>query len=198
MVRLARLFTALFFIMGSVVMTNAQMVWIPDKAHSSVGFTVQHLVISEVDGSFKTFYGKVVSSKPDFSDLQVDFTVDVTSITTDNEMRDNHLKSEDFFNAGKFPKMTFTSRSIKKVSDNKYELMGDLTIRDVTHLVKFDVLYNGTVKDGYGNTKAGFKATSTINRFDYNLKWNTLTETGGTIVGKDVGIVINLELTPQK
>jgi polyisoprenoid-binding protein YceI len=113
-------------------------------------------------------------------------------------MRDNHLKSEDFFNAGKFPKMTFTSRSIKKVSDNKYELMGDLTIRDVTHLVKFDVLYNGTVKDGYGNTKAGFKATSTINRFDYNLKWNTLTETGGTIVGKDVGIVINLELTPQK
>jgi polyisoprenoid-binding protein YceI len=194
----SRYFAIISLILLPVIMTYAQTTWVPDKAHSSVRFTVAHLVIAEVEGSFRNFYGTATSSKPDFSDLQVDFTVDVTSITTDNEMRDNHLKSDDFFNAGKFPKMTFKSRSIKKVSDNKYELMGDLTIRDVTRFVKFDVLYNGTVKDGYGNTKAGFKATATINRFDYSLKWNTLTETGGTVVGKDVGIVINLELTPQK
>ncbi|HOK98475.1 MAG TPA: YceI family protein, partial [Bacteroidales bacterium] len=114
-------------------------------------------------------------------------------INTDNEMRDNHLKGDDFFNAAKFPKMTFKSKSFKKVSGNKYELVGDLTIRDVTKTVKFDVTYGGTAKDPYGNIKAGFKASAVINRFDYGLKWNALTEAGGAVVGNEVNVSLKLE-----
>lgn len=179
--------------MGSV----AQTTWTVDNVHSNVKFTVSHLVISEVEGSFKVYSG-TVESKADFSDAAIEFTVDVNSITTDNEMRDKHLKSDDFFNAEKFPKMTFTSTAWKKLDDRNYRLEGNLTIRDVTKPVVFNVVYGGTMKDPYGNVKAGFKATATINRFDYGLKWNVLTEAGGATVGKDVAITLNLELTQKK
>ena len=177
---------------------KAQTKWNVDNVHSSVKFSVSHLVISEVEGSFKTFTGTIVSSKPDFTDAQIDFSVDIASINTDNEMRDKHLKSDDFFNAEKFPKMTFKSISMKKIAGQKYELTGNLTIRDVTKKVKFDVNYGGTAKDPYGNTKSGFKATTVINRLEYGLKWNTLTEAGGAMVGSDVTIVINAEFAQQK
>jgi len=185
----------IIFLSGSV---NAQGKWNIDKAHSNVAFTVTHLVISEVEGNFKSFTGTMQFSKPDFSDATIDFSVDVASINTDNDSRDNHLKSDDFFNAEKYPKMTFKSVLFRKLSDKKYELTGDLTIRDVTKRVKFDVTYGGTVKDGYGNTKAGFKASATINRFDYNLKWNSVTEAGGVVVGPDVNILLNLQFGLQK
>jgi len=176
----------------------AQTKWNVDAVHSNVKFTVTHLVISEVEGAFKVFSGTINSSTPDFNGASIEFTVDVNSINTDNEMRDKHLKSDDFFNAEKFPKMTFKSTSFKKVSGNKYLLLGTLTIRDITKPVRVDVTYGGTAKDGYGNTKAGFKATTKINRFDYNLKWNTLTEAGGAVVGSDVNIVVNLEFAQAK
>lgn len=176
----------------------SQNKWVIDKAHSNVKFTVTHLVISEVDGHFRTFDGSMTASKPDFTDAVIDFSVDVASISTDNDMRDKHLRSDDFFNAEKFPKMIFKSASFKKVGDKKYELLGDLTIRDVTKKVKFDVTYGGTVKDGYGNTKAGFKATAMINRFDYNLKWNSVTETGGVVVGPDIEVRLNVQFGLQK
>jgi len=171
--------------------------WIVDNTHSNVKFSVSHLVISDVDGAFKSFNGTMKSSKPDFSDAQIDFTVDINSINTDNESRDNHLKSDDFFSAEKFPQMTFKGTSFKKVSGNKYALEGDLTIRDVTRKSKFDVSYGGTVKDPWGNIKAGFKVKGVINRFDYNLKWNSLTELGGAVIGKEVEIVLNLEFGQQ-
>ena len=177
---------------------NAQTKWSLDNAHTGVKFTVTHLVISEVEGSFKSFSGSMTASKPDFTDAQIDFSVDIASINTDNEMRDKHLKSDDFFNAEKFPKMTFKSISMKKINDKKYELTGNLTIRDVTKKVKFDVNYGGTAKDPYGNIKSGFKATTVINRLEYGLKWNTLTEAGGAMVGSDVTIVINAEFAQQK
>ncbi len=183
---------------AAVFSAKAQDSWTVDKTHSSVNFSVTHLVISEVDGQFKSFEGKVVAKSPDFVGANISFTVDVNSISTDNDMRDNHLKSDDFFNAAKYPKMTFKSTSFTKVSGNKYALTGDLTIRDVTKRVTFDVTYGGTVKDGYGNTKAGFKATTVINRFDYGLKWNALTEAGGATVGQDVTITINVELAKDK
>lgn len=175
---------------------NAQTTWKSENSHTNVRFSVPHLVISETEGTFKKFEGTVVSKNDDFTDASVDFSIDVASINTDNEMRDNHLKSDDFFNAEKFPKITFKGASLKKVSGNKYILEGDLTIRDVTKRVKLDVVYNGTVKDPYGNTKAGFKITGQLNRFDYNLKWNTVTE-AGAVVGKDVTLVVNLELVKQ-
>ena len=176
----------------------AQTKWNVDAVHSNVKFTVTHLVISEVEGAFKVFSGTINSSTPDFNGASIEFTVDVNSINTDNEMRDKHLKSDDFFNAEKFPKMTFKSTSFKKVSGNKYLLLGTLTIRDITKPVRVDVTYGGTAKDGNGNTKAGFKATTKINRFNYNLKWNTLTEAGGAVVGSDVNIVVNLEFAQAK
>lgn len=177
---------------------SAQTKWTLDPVHSNVRFTVPHLVISEVEGSFQKFDGSVTNAQSDFAGAAVNFTVDVTSIDTDNEKRDGHLKSDDFFNAEKYPQMKFQSTSFKKLSGNKYELLGNLTIRDVTKPVKFAVVYGGTAKDGYGNTKAGFKATTTINRFDYGLKWNALTEAGGATVGQDVTIDLKLQFAQAK
>lgn len=166
--------------------------WVLDKAHSNVRFSVAHLVVSDVDGSFKSFDGSLTSAKPDFTDAAISFTADVSSINTDNENRDKHLQSDDFFNAAKFPQIKFTGKSMQLVSGNKYKLTGDLTIRDVTKTVVFDVTYGGTVT-AMGGTHAGFKAKGTINRFDYNLKWSAATEAGGLVVGKDVEITLNID-----
>jgi polyisoprenoid-binding protein YceI len=166
--------------------------WVADKPHTNVKFSVSHLVISDVDGNFKSFDGTLESSKPDFSDAKITFTADVSSINTDNEMRDNHLKSDDFFNAAKFPQIKFISTSFTPLGDNKYKLVGNLTIRDVTKSVTFDVKYGGTVV-AMGGTHVGFKATTTIDRFDYNLKWSKTTEAGGLVAGKDVEITINAD-----
>ena len=188
----------LFTLACAQVALFGQTKWNVDNVHSSVRFTVSHLVISEVEGAFKVYSGTISASKPDFVDAAIDFTVDVNSISTDNDMRDNHLKSPDFFDAAKFPKMTFKSTSFKKVSGNKYELLGNLTIRDVTKPVKFDVTYGGTAKDAYGNIKAGFKAISSINRSEYGLKWSALTEAGGAVVGEAVAIELRLEFAQAK
>jgi polyisoprenoid-binding protein YceI len=167
--------------------------WTLDKGHSNVKFTITHMVVSEMDGSFRIFDGSLEHSKPDFSDAKVNFTIDVASINTDNERRDGHLKSDEFFNAEKYPKMTFQSTSMKSLGNNKYELTGNLTIRDVTKPATFQVTHGGVLTTAQG-AKAGFKATTTINRFDYNLKWDRATETGGLVVGKEVTITVNVEL----
>ena len=172
--------------------------WNNDATHSSIKFTVKHLTVSEVEGRFKTFSGAIESPSKDFNNATVNFTADVTSITTDDETRDKHLKSDDFFSAEKYPKMTFKSTSFKKVKGDIYALEGDLTIRDVTKKVKFAVLYGGIIVDPWGNTKAGFKATGKISRKEYGLKWNTLTEAGGAVVGDDVNILLNMEFVKQK
>lgn len=186
-------FTAVLLLFGFISL-SAQTKWAIDKTHSGVQFSVSHLVISEVSGQFKSFDGSIEAAKDDFSDAKIDFSIDVASINTDNEKRDEHLKSDDFFNAEKFPKMTFKGKSFKKVSGKNYKLVGDFTIRDVTKEITLDVVYNGTVKDPWGNTKAGFKIKGEVNRFDYNLKWNALMETGGAVVGSTVYITVNLEL----
>lgn len=167
--------------------------WTIDKAHSNVKFNVTHLVVSEVDGSFKVFDGSMVHTKPDYSDAKINFSVDVNSINTDNDMRDKHLKSDDFFNAEKYPAMSFESSSFTPLGGNKYKLSGNLTIRDVTKPVVFDVTYGGTVT-AMGKTKIGFKAKTTIDRFDYNLKWNKATEAGGLVVSKEVDLLVNVEM----
>lgn len=178
-------------------MAFAQTNWKLDNSHSNVKFAVEHLAVSETEGNFKSFDGTLVSKNADFTDADITFTVDVKSINTDNEMRDKHLQGDDFFNAEKYPQMKFKSSSFKKVSGNKYILEGDLTIRDVTKKVKFDVVYRGTQKDPYGNTKAGFKATGSIKRMEYGLKWNVMTE-AISVVADDVNIVVNLEYAQAK
>ncbi len=178
-------------------MAFAQTNWKLDNSHSNVKFAVEHLAVSETEGNFKSFDGTLVSKNADFTDADITFTVDVKSINTDNEMRDKHLQGDDFFNAEKYPQMKFKSSSFKKVSGNKYILEGDLTIRDVTKKVKFDVVYRGTQKDPYGNTKAGFKATGSIKRMEYGLKWNVMTE-AISVVADEVNIVVNLEYAQAK
>lgn len=174
--------------------TEAQT-WAIDNSHSQVMFTVSHLVISEVTGNFKTFNGSVTSKSSDFTDAAIAFNIDVKSINTESEMRDTHLKGDDFFNAEKYPTIAFAGKGLKKVSGNNYQLAGNLTIRDVTKPIVLDVVYSGTVKDPYGNTKAGFKIKGKVNRKDYNLKWNAMTEAGGAVVGDQVEFVSNLQLT---
>ncbi|MHA4893815.1 YceI family protein [Pedobacter sp. PWIIR3] len=173
----------------------AQTKWTVDPAHSFVSFSVKHLGISFVSGSFKKFDGTLAAAKPDLTDAKISFTVDVNSISTDVEQRDKHLKSNDFFNAETYPKMTFESTSLKKLSGDNYELSGKLTIRDVTKDVKFAVVYGG-IKDAMGATKAGFSATTTINRFDYNVNYDLAA--AGANVGKDVKITLNLEFAKAK
>jgi polyisoprenoid-binding protein YceI len=175
----------------------SQTNWKLDNSHSNVKFAVEHLAVSETEGNFKSFDGTLVSKNADFTDADITFSVDVKSIDTDNEMRDKHLQGDDFFNTEKYPQMKFKSSSFKKVSGNKYILEGDLTIRDVTKKVKFDVVYRGTQKDPYGNTKAGFKATGSIKRMEYGLKWNVMTE-AISVVADEVNIVVNLEYAQAK
>ena len=171
--------------------------WTLDKSHSNVKFSVTHMVVAETEGAFKIFDGTVEHSKADWSDAKINFSVDINSINTDNENRDKHLKSDDFFNAEKFPKATFVGKTFKPLGNNRYELVGDLTIRDVTKPVKFDVKFGGIAASTRGD-KAGFKATTTINRFDYNLKWDRATEAGGLVVGKDVELTVLVELNKAK
>lgn len=187
-----QLFALAMIMMAATTGLVAQTKWTVDKVHSNVKFTVSHMVVSEVEGSFKMFDGSLVASKADLSDAVVNFTVDVASINTDNGMRDDHLKGDDFFNVEKFPKMTFVSKSMKPLGGNKYQLTGDLTIRDVTKPVTFDVTYGGQINTGKG-VKAGFKAKTTIDRLAFGQKFNPAIE-AGPVVGKDVEITILAEL----
>ena len=194
-------FNKVITLAASILITSivyGQSTWLVDNAHTTVKFTVVHMKISEVDGNFKLYSGTIISSKPDFSDAQIDFSVNVASVNTDNDMRDNHLRSNEFFDAEKYPKMTFKSISFKKRPDGKYDLVGNLTIRDVTKSVTFLVSYGGTALDQYGNTMAGFKSSTTINRQDFNLKWTGRTKAGELIVSDDIQIELKLEFSLQK
>jgi polyisoprenoid-binding protein YceI len=187
-------FVVVFLVMIAVTaLATAQSEWKVDKVHSSVTFSVRHMLIAEVSGNFKDFSIVLKSDKEDFTDAVVEGIIQVESINTENEYRDKHLKSDDFFNAEKFPEIKFKSTNFEKLSDNKYKITGDFKLRDVTKEVTFDAVLNGTLKTDKGYLSA-WKATTTINRFDYNLKWNKTVETGGLIVGKDVTITLNLEL----
>lgn len=169
--------------------TFAQTSWKADRMHSFVTFSIKHMGISFVDGNFTSFSGTLVADKEDLSDAKINFNVEVTSVNTTVEMRDKHLRSTDFFDVEKYPNMKFESTSFKKISGNNYELSGKLTIKDVTKDVKFAVVYGGTAKDQKGTVKAGFGATATINRLDYNINYDP---TGG-LLAKNVEIKLNLE-----
>lgn len=172
--------------------------WTVDPVHSFVKFSVSHMTISSVDGLFKTFSGTMTSPAKDFNNAKINFTIDVNSISTDNDMRDKHLKSDDFFNAEKYPNITFVSTSFKKYKANTYMLQGNLTIRNITKKVTIPVVYGGTIKDPYGLMRAGFKGAGKISRKEYGLLYNKLTEAGGAIVGDEVTFTVNVEVTQQK
>lgn len=168
-----------------------------DAAHSEIGFKVKHLVISTVSGNFSKFDATMVAEKNDFTDASISFEADVDSVSTKSEQRDGHLKSDDFFNAEKYPKLTFKSTSIDKKDDNEYILHGDLTIRDVTKNIALKVEHGGSVLDPWGQTREGFELTGKISRKEFGLKWHALTEAGGAVVSDDVRLLINVEMVKQ-
>lgn len=174
--------------------------WIFDASHTKVGFSVRHFGITETDGYFKKFSGTVATQKEDFSDLQVSVSVDIDSIDTNDAARDAHLKADDFFSAANYPEMKFESTQLEPTSTaNEYKMHGNLTIRNVTKPVVFDVEYAGTVpQDPFGNTKAGFFLTGSINRQDYGLSFNVLLGTGNLAVSDKVKISIPVQLLKVK
>ncbi|PKD43685.1 YceI family protein [Rhodohalobacter barkolensis] len=175
--------------------TDTLTKWTIDTAHSEITFKVKHLVISTVTGKFKEFDATVETDNDDFEDAKITFETSIDSIETGNEDRDNHLKSDDFFNASEYPKMKFESTSFKKTGDGEYKLIGDLTIRDHIKQVELDAEYGGTVVDPYGNTKAGFEVTGKINRKEFGLTWSAVTEAGSVVVSDEVKLNLNVQFT---
>ncbi|MGN7477387.1 YceI family protein [Solibacillus silvestris] len=171
--------------------------WQIDQAHSTIGFEVKHMMVSKVKGQFTDYSAEVeVDDLTDLTSANIDITIDATSITTNNGDRDNHLKSAEFFDIEQFPEIKFKSTSIAKNGDD-YKVSGDLTIRDVTKPVVFDVEYGGKGTNPWGVDVYGFEAETKIDREEFGLTWNAALETGGVLVGKDIKIKVELELNPE-
>lgn len=191
MKKIALLFVATLF----SVVTFAQTQWNVDNMHSFLNFSVKHLGISFVDGSFDKYDGSFIGNPDNLENGKFNFSVDINSVNTSVEMRDNHLKTDDFFNAEKYPSMKFESTSIKRSRKDQYKLIGNLTIRDITKPVTFDLVYGGLLKDdGNGNTKLGFQVSTTLNRFDFGVAYDP----SGQAIAKDILINVNLEFTQVK
>lgn len=169
--------------------------WSIDPTHSEIGFKVKHLMISTVSGKFTRFTVEAeTKDDTNFEGATIKFSADVDSISTGMDQRDNHLKSDDFFNAGQFPQVLFSSTRMEKTGNDTFALEGNLTIRDVTRPVKLDVSYSGIMQDFYGNWKAGFEISGKINRKDFNLKWSATTEAGGVVVSDEVKLLLDVQL----
>ncbi|MEX0609650.1 MAG: YceI family protein [Balneolaceae bacterium] len=173
--------------------TTTKTLWKIDPTHSEVQFKVKHLVISTVSGSFGSFDGQIESDDDNFENAQATFTADIDSISTNNEDRDQHLKSDDFFNAKEYPQLKFKSTNFEKIGDGEYKVTGEVTLRDVTKEVELNVVHGGTVGDPYGQTKAGFEVTGSINRKEFGLAWSAVTEAGNVVVGDEIKLQLNVQ-----
>jgi polyisoprenoid-binding protein YceI len=171
--------------------------WAIDPAHSEISFKVKHLMITNVKGVFKEFSGSAIATGNDFITSEIDFSVNTASVDTGSADRDGHLKSADFFEVEKYPVMTFKGTSLKKSDDSNYVLNGDLTIKGVTKPVKLNVEFSGTMKDPWGNQKAGYSVSGKINRKDWGLNWNAALEAGGVLVSDEVTINADVQLVKQ-
>lgn len=174
----------------------SKITWALDPTHSEVGFKVKHLMITNVSGSFSKFNAEVSSEDETFAKADIVFSADIDSISTNNEQRDGHLKSPDFFDAANHPQLIIKADGLTGEGENR-KLNGTLTMRGVTHPVAFNVDFGGVAKDPWGNTKAGFTLTGTINRKDFGLNWNAPTEAGGLLVSEDVRLHAEIQLVKQ-
>ncbi len=168
-----------------------------DTAHSEISFKVKHLMITHVTGSFQKFDAIMESSADDFSDAKISFDAEADSISTNNEQRDTHLKSDDFFSAAQFPKISFVSSAFTKKSGSDYSLKGDLTIKGITKPVELAVDFGGAVTDPYGQNKAGFEITGKISRAAFGLTWSAATEAGGVVVGDEIKLNLSVQMIKQ-
>ena len=183
--------------MSTVSAPATKTTWAIDPAHTSVEFSVRHLMITTVKGRFTDVKGTVTSDEADPATGQVDITIGTASIDTRESQRDEHLRSADFFEVEKFPAMHFKSRKLTSVSGDQFKLVGDLTIRDVSREVVLDVTSHGRAKDPWGGQRAGFEATTKIKRSDFGLTWNQVLEAGGVVVGDEIKISIDAQLVQQ-
>ena len=165
-----------------------------DPTHSEITFKVKHMMITNISGSFTKFDATMESDAADFSDAKISFEADVNSINTNNEQRDGHLKSDDFFAAEKFPKLIFQSSMLVKKREDAYVLTGDLTIRGTTKTVELVIEFGGTMTDPYGRVKSGFEINGSINRKDFGLTWGAVTEAGGIVVSDEVNLHLNVQM----
>lgn len=175
----------------------AKTKWAIDTAHSSIDFSVKHMMIAKVKGTFHKFDASIEADPTDLTTADIKFSVDVSSIDTRNSDRDAHLRSADFFDAETYPTLTFHSTNIVKTGDDEYNVTGDLTIRGVTRSETFSVTFEGQGKDPWGNEKVGFSAEGKINRSDYGLTWNAALETGGVLVGDQIKISLQIEAAKE-
>jgi polyisoprenoid-binding protein YceI len=167
--------------------------WKIDNMHSEVQFKLKHLVISTVTGSFTKFSAEVETAGDNFENAKINFSADVNSISTGVEQRDEHLKNVDFFETAKFPTIDFVSTSFTKTGESEFKLVGNLTMHGVTKPVELDVEFGGIAKDHYGNIKSGFELSGKINRKDFGMQFNALTEAGGLMLGEEVKIVASVQ-----
>ncbi|HRO42198.1 MAG TPA: YceI family protein [Flavipsychrobacter sp.] len=172
--------------------------WQIDSTHSEVQFKVKHMMISTVTGYLSSFNATVVTNGDDFTTAKVEFTADLSSISTNNEQRDTHLKSADFFDAENHPQIKFVGEKLEKVDDENFVLHGNLTIRGTTKPVKLQVEYGGIAVDPWGNTRVGFTVNGKINRKEYGLNWNSITEAGGIVVSDEVRMHVNAEFVKEQ
>jgi polyisoprenoid-binding protein YceI len=196
------IFKTLIAVAAMTLNAKAQTNWNVDASHSKLGFAVTHMMVSETEGKFKIYEGKVSSPKADvdFSGSTIDFSVDAASIDTDDDKRDGHLKSADFFDVAQFPKITFKSVSMKADgAKNTYKLIGNLTMHGVTRSVTLKAVgAPKIVKDPYGMDRYAFKVTGSINRKDFGLAYNAALEAGGVALSEEVRLDINVEMTKAK
>ena len=169
-----------------------------DAAHSTIDFSVKHMMVSKVKGSFTNFTADLDGNADDLTGATISFDIDVKSINSNNEDRDNHLRSADFFDSETYPSIKFVATDIKKKDDGEYDVTGDLTIKDVTKPVTFDVEYGGKGTNPWGQEVVAFSADAKVNRKEFGLTWNQALETGGVLVGEDIKITVELELNPAQ
>jgi polyisoprenoid-binding protein YceI len=171
--------------------------WILDPTHSEIQFKVRHLMITHVTGSFGKFSADVESNDENFENAKISFSAELDSITTNNEQRDGHLKSADFFESSKYPTLTFLSTKFERATGEEYNLFGDLSFHGVTKNIKLLVEHGGVIKDPWGHTRTGFTVEGKINRKDFGLTWNAATEAGGVVVGEEVKLHASVEFIKQ-
>lgn len=168
--------------------------WVIDPIHSDISFKIKHLVISTVTGSFRKFDGQIVAEGNDFNGAKVHFTINVKSIDTNQAQRDAHLQSGDFFEADSYPEITFDSISFLKTTDGDYKMVGNLTMKGVTKPVELNVEYGGSEDNGHGILKHGFEVTGTVNRMEFGMTWNKLTDSGGLGLGENIRLIANIQV----
>jgi polyisoprenoid-binding protein YceI len=183
-----------------IIKTNkmATTKWQMDSTHSELQFKVKHMMVSTVTGHFKQFNATIETQGDDIATAKINFTGEVASISTNNEQRDGHLLSGDFFDVANHPQITFVSDKLEKIDDEKYKLHGTFTMRGVSKQIALDVEYGGMVQDPWGNTRIGFEVNGKINRKDYGVSWSAVTEAGGLVVSDDVKLHANAEFIKEQ